>query len=298
MSHAILQISAAAYADIRDRLTALDEKLNPDPSYASEYIRPAGVLGRPERLIFGPVAFEALPAEVDPLKDLLEMTGCSDAADLEDMAKVGKSLLDAIATNSKSGPLKGWAPADDPAEVVVDLLNMLEDQKPVRHVDDMNDAVLVGMALEDDAAALRAYLEEEAVTFLGADLERFPNHQGIDGVIDLVALARILRRRYLTAEKEATLLAAARWKALMGAAPRLIGAAGVEFDEGIKAKPDGYIHAGVEFWTKAGIPWIERGREGTAAAVLTLIADQIIAMGGEAWAYENGERVEVPPKSA
>lgn len=62
MTYAILQISAAAYADIRGRLVALDEKLKPEPTYASEYIRHA-VFDTPEHLVFGPVAFEALPME-------------------------------------------------------------------------------------------------------------------------------------------------------------------------------------------------------------------------------------------
>jgi hypothetical protein len=66
MTYAVLQISAAAYKDIRDRLTALDERLNPTPSYADEYIMGAGPT---EKLLFGTIAFEALPPQdysVDP----------------------------------------------------------------------------------------------------------------------------------------------------------------------------------------------------------------------------------------
>jgi hypothetical protein len=62
------------------------------------------------------------------LKELLEMTGCRDAADLQDMANVGKSLLDAIAMVTGEGcRYAGWTPADDPAEIVIDLLNDLTD---------------------------------------------------------------------------------------------------------------------------------------------------------------------------
>lgn len=61
MTYAILQIAAGAYRDIRDRLTALDAATGARPSYASEYISEPGILGRPERLVFGPIAFEALP---------------------------------------------------------------------------------------------------------------------------------------------------------------------------------------------------------------------------------------------
>jgi hypothetical protein len=59
--------------------------------------------------------------------DLIVMTGCRDLADVEDMANVGKSLMDAIDLNTRDGPIKGWSPADDPAEIVVDLLNLLSD---------------------------------------------------------------------------------------------------------------------------------------------------------------------------
>jgi hypothetical protein len=61
VTYAILRISAEAYADIRGRLLALDEELNPTPSYASEYIEEGPWAGAAERLRFGPVAFEALP---------------------------------------------------------------------------------------------------------------------------------------------------------------------------------------------------------------------------------------------
>lgn len=58
---------------------------------------------------------------------------------LEDMAAVGESLLEAIADNSEGPPLENWAPADGPAEVVVDLLNWLADAQ--RERDDLRAAV-------------------------------------------------------------------------------------------------------------------------------------------------------------
>ncbi|WP_156381764.1 hypothetical protein [Rhizobium sp. Leaf341] len=65
---------------------------------------------------------EALDAR--SLKFALEMTGCTDVDDLIDKATVGLSLLRAIDTHADLGPLQGWRPADDPAEVVGDLVNM------------------------------------------------------------------------------------------------------------------------------------------------------------------------------
>ncbi len=62
MTYAILQISAAAYADIRARIVAIDERLR-IAEYVPQYIRPAAPGRHPEHLVFGPVGFEALPPE-------------------------------------------------------------------------------------------------------------------------------------------------------------------------------------------------------------------------------------------
>lgn len=62
----------------------------------------------------------------DYLKHALEMTGQTTVEELIDMANVGCSLMDAIAL--LDGPFKDWAPADDPAEIVVDLVNHYEDR--------------------------------------------------------------------------------------------------------------------------------------------------------------------------
>lgn len=49
--------------------------------------------------------------------------------DTEDMATVGRSLMDRLALHldCPDDPLYQWAPADDPAEVVSDLVAMIED---------------------------------------------------------------------------------------------------------------------------------------------------------------------------
>lgn len=47
--------------------------------------------------------------------------------DTEDMAAVGRALMDAIEAFSHEPPLKGWAPAQCPSEIVGDLVNMLEE---------------------------------------------------------------------------------------------------------------------------------------------------------------------------
>lgn len=50
------------------------------------------------------------------------------AARAEDMAAVGESLMEAIADNQEHTLLKGWAPINDPAEIVADLLNAYDEQ--------------------------------------------------------------------------------------------------------------------------------------------------------------------------
>lgn len=66
------------------------------------------------------------------LNDLLEMTGCRDEADLQDMANVGKALMERVADVVEHGPLKGWSPADCPTELVTDLANELVELRIVR----------------------------------------------------------------------------------------------------------------------------------------------------------------------
>lgn len=60
--------------------------------------------------------------------ELLTMTGCKDAADLQDMANVGNSMMERMSDVILSeGSFKGWSPADDPAEIVTDLWNAVEE---------------------------------------------------------------------------------------------------------------------------------------------------------------------------
>lgn len=55
----------------------------------------------------------------------------SAAAEIEDMANVGRALMERIADVTKPGAqLAGWSPADCPTEIVTDLLNMLHEVKP------------------------------------------------------------------------------------------------------------------------------------------------------------------------
>lgn len=85
---------------------------------------------------FGPVwptanrapAPSSLP--MSSLKNALQMTGCDDEADLIDMANVGNSLMDRIEQLvACPGPYHQWSPADDPAEIVFDLVNDLDDTR-------------------------------------------------------------------------------------------------------------------------------------------------------------------------
>jgi len=56
-----------------------------------------------------------------------ERAGAADAADLVNMAIIGRSFMDAIAVHTKPGELlEGWTPAEDPAELVGDLVEMVK----------------------------------------------------------------------------------------------------------------------------------------------------------------------------
>jgi hypothetical protein len=46
----------------------------------------------------------------------------------EDMAAVGRALMEALHDNREHRELRGWHPLNSPAEIVVDLLNRLDDQ--------------------------------------------------------------------------------------------------------------------------------------------------------------------------
>lgn len=119
----------------------LPANFNPDGGISFDRIGNPGTSHRYVRQPSGTNLLDAAQAEalvrhlVDGLasgevKDMLTMTGCRDAADLQDMANVGNSLLNAIAACDYEGsPLKGWSPAEDPAEVVTDLVNMLDAAK-------------------------------------------------------------------------------------------------------------------------------------------------------------------------
>lgn len=64
----------------------------------------------------------------DSLKNALEMTGCENEENLIDMANVGNSLMERIdSLVSCPGPYHRWSPADDPAEIVFDLVNDLDE---------------------------------------------------------------------------------------------------------------------------------------------------------------------------
>jgi hypothetical protein len=69
---------------------------------------------------------ETLKAMENP--DWRELGYMSAAAEIEDMANVGRDLIERIGeVVGCEGPMKGWTPADCPTEIVFDMLNMLTD---------------------------------------------------------------------------------------------------------------------------------------------------------------------------
>jgi hypothetical protein len=52
----------------------------------------------------------------------------SPAEEIDDMANVGRSLMDRIAMVTSEGQaMAGWSPMDDPAEIITDMANMLDE---------------------------------------------------------------------------------------------------------------------------------------------------------------------------
>lgn len=63
-------------------------------------------------------------------KGVLELTGLASLEEVIDMANLGSSLLNAIETvTGEEGAFENWTPAEDPAEIVLDLYGALEEAK-------------------------------------------------------------------------------------------------------------------------------------------------------------------------
>lgn len=76
------------------------------------------------------------------LAEALAMTGLKTTAELIDMANVGQSLMERIVDLTKQeGPFNGWMPADDPAEIVFDLVNHYDDAALSRALEAGREAV-------------------------------------------------------------------------------------------------------------------------------------------------------------
>ena len=59
--------------------------------------------------------------------DWKEQGYTSPEEEIDDMARVGRALVERIASITKDGPFKGWSPMDCPSEIVTDLINHIED---------------------------------------------------------------------------------------------------------------------------------------------------------------------------
>lgn len=121
------------------------------------------------------------------LNNVLEMTGCRDAADLQDMANVGKALMERMADVVEHGPLKGWMPADCPTEVVTDLANEVDETRSER------DAAVERLQAIIDWADLALKLPEE-----------FNSHgvRNLDGPVFDAARAFLASRDFFAAQAE------------------------------------------------------------------------------------------------
>lgn len=68
------------------------------------------------------------------LDEAVADAGAADPKDLVDMAIVGKSLMESITAHGGVWPLNWWAPAESPAEIVGDLVVMLQ-ETPIAEIE-------------------------------------------------------------------------------------------------------------------------------------------------------------------
>lgn len=144
--------------------------------------------------------------------------GEATAARAEDMAAVGESLMEAIADNQEHTLLKGWAPINDPAEIVADLLNAYDEQSAElagamraiepfakactisNHEDDdvIDDTLAAGKISFGDMRAARSFFfKTKGTTAVSDDVVRTELAARADGAFDLV---KVLAAHQTTAE--------------------------------------------------------------------------------------------------
>lgn len=107
------------------------------------------------------------PSKGGTLQNALAMTGCENEEDLIDMANIGRSLMSKIDFYvEEPSLLEGWSPAEDPAEIVGDLYNRLE---------------------ESLACHRQAMAEAKAATAIIEQIEAlFPNWRAYRDLVDCV----------------------------------------------------------------------------------------------------------------
>lgn len=93
--------------------------------------------------------------------------------DTEDMAAVGRALMDAIESFSDEPPLKGWAPAQCPSEIVGDLVNMLEEATQPDREAIIEECAAVCEKIAAEYGAISDHFERYDLT----DAERFSDGQ-------------------------------------------------------------------------------------------------------------------------
>ena len=125
------------------------------------------------------------PSRLEPvaITNALEMTGLKTEAELIDMANVGQSLMERIADLVKQeGPFKGWMPADDPAEIVFDLVNHYEEAPSTTPPD--------ALKAEDQRSLAALAVAQRALEYVGwFDGAYDPDDESLDGDIDLAERA-------------------------------------------------------------------------------------------------------------
>lgn len=124
---------ARKYAELRGQDLAWPSLADADEATQRQWVTFRAVLMALEPFREGKwlIPLEGEFHRFEPVRSLLADTGAGTLDELRDMARVGMSLMRHIDTycgRSGDGPLKFWVPAEDPAEIVGDLVALVQER--------------------------------------------------------------------------------------------------------------------------------------------------------------------------
>jgi hypothetical protein len=135
---------------------------------------------------------------------VVDLLSALESQDDQDMADVGRALMETINSNSRHGELKGWAPTNCPSEVVTDLLNRIDELKGACPSEDVawyavTDADWAWDAVDGNGAGPMMVLASSAAEAAKTAIERWSSQ----GDSFDMKIARLTLTGFVGAEKHA-----------------------------------------------------------------------------------------------